>query len=105
MLMPGFRSRAAHHSGAYRLFSRIGAYPPNAGKARLVGLLALLALACATLAACKHAPPEQALRDTIAMMQAAGESGDIDELMHAWLVWKKTGKTSGSGEAKDDVED
>jgi hypothetical protein len=46
-----------------------------------VGLFVLLALACATVAACKHAPPEQALRDTIAKMQAAGESGDIDELM------------------------
>jgi peptide chain release factor 2 len=29
--------------------------------------------------------------------------GDIDELMHAYLVWKKTGKTAG--DAKDDGEE
>ena len=27
--------------------------------------------------------------------------GDLDALMHAWLVWKRTGKTAGDG--KDDV--
>jgi peptide chain release factor 2 len=27
--------------------------------------------------------------------------GDLDSLMHAWLVWKKTGKTAG--DAKDDL--
>jgi peptide chain release factor 2 len=27
--------------------------------------------------------------------------GDMDALMHAWLVWKKTGKTAGDG--KDDL--
>ena len=32
------------------------------------------------LAACNRTPPEQALRETIAAMQAAGERGDIDEL-------------------------
>ena len=47
----------------------------------MVGLLAALLFAFALLAGCKHAPPEQALRDTIAKMQAAGESGDIDALM------------------------
>ena len=31
-------------------------------------------------AACNRTPPEQALRETIAKMQAAGESGDIDTL-------------------------
>jgi hypothetical protein len=46
-----------------------------------VGLLAVLFFCLALLPACKHAPPEQALRDTIAKMQAAGESGDIDALM------------------------
>jgi hypothetical protein len=46
-----------------------------------VGLLAVLFFSLALLPACKHAPPEQALRDTIAKMQAAGESGDIDALM------------------------
>ena len=28
--------------------------------------------------------------------------GDLEDLMHAYLVWKKTGKTAG--DAKDDVE-
>ena len=32
------------------------------------------------LAACSREPPEQALRDTIASMQAAGEGGDVDAL-------------------------
>jgi len=40
-----------------------------------------LLLACALLLpACKHTPPEQALRETIAAMQAAGEAHDIDAL-------------------------
>jgi len=46
-----------------------------------VGLLAVLFFSLALPPACKHTPPEQALRDTIAKMQAAGESGDIDALM------------------------
>jgi len=79
--MPGSSSPAAHHSGAYRLSSGIGAYPPKAGKAPLVGLLAALLLVLAMVAGCKHTRPEQALRDTIAKMQEAGESGDIDALM------------------------
>jgi len=74
-------SPAAHHSDAYRPFSRIGAYPPYAGKARAVELLAVLFFAMALLPACKRTPPEQALRQTIAKMQSAGESGDIDALM------------------------
>ena len=42
----------------------------------------MLALALfSLLPGCKHAPPEQALRDTISKMQAAGESGDIDALL------------------------
>jgi len=32
------------------------------------------------LAACRHEPPEQALRDTISRMQQAGEKGDVDAL-------------------------
>lgn len=32
------------------------------------------------LAACHRTPPEQALRDTIAKMQAAGEARDVDAL-------------------------
>jgi peptide chain release factor 2 len=27
--------------------------------------------------------------------------GDLEELIHAWLVWRKTGKTAG--DAKDDL--
>jgi len=30
--------------------------------------------------------------------------GDLDGLMHAWLVWKKTGKTAGDA-TKDDGDD
>ena len=33
------------------------------------------------LGGCHRTPPEQALRDTIARMQSAGETGDIDALM------------------------
>jgi peptide chain release factor 2 len=29
--------------------------------------------------------------------------GDIDALQHAWLVWRRTGKTAGSADAKDDL--
>lgn len=32
------------------------------------------------LAGCHRTPPEQALRDTIAKMQSAGETGDVDAL-------------------------
>jgi len=32
------------------------------------------------LSDCKHTPPEQALRETIAKMQAAGEARDMDAL-------------------------
>ena len=41
---------------------------------------AALLLAAALLPACKHTPPEQALRETIAKMQAAGEARDMDAL-------------------------
>jgi ketosteroid isomerase-like protein len=41
----------------------------------------LLVAALLALAGCsKHTPPEQALRDTIAKMQAAGEARDVDAL-------------------------
>jgi hypothetical protein len=82
MLMPGFRSPAApQHSGAYRLVLWIGAYAPIAGKARAAALATTLGWAFSLgLAGCKHTPPEQALRDTIAEMQAAGEKGDVDAL-------------------------
>jgi len=79
--MLGFRSLAAHHSGAYRPFARISAYARGGGKARAAALATAFALALAlVLPACKHAPPEQALRETIAKMQAAGEKGDVDTL-------------------------
>jgi hypothetical protein len=78
MLMPGFPSPAARHSGAYRLPASIGAYAPLLGKIALragcAGLLLVLA------GACSRTPPEQALRETIAGMQAAGEAGDVDAL-------------------------
>ena len=73
MLMPGFPSPAAHHSGAYRPFGTIGAYALNAGKLAALLLFFLLA-------GCHRTPPEQALRDTIAKMQSAGETGDLDAL-------------------------
>jgi hypothetical protein len=63
----------------------IGAYAPewrNApGRRRL---LVRLAAACVVVAAlvsgCSRTPPEQALRDTIATMQAAAEARDADAL-------------------------
>jgi hypothetical protein len=46
------------------------------------GAFALLALAlCMLLAACRHAPPEEALRATIAKMQADGEQHRVGEVM------------------------
>ena len=81
MLMPGFPSPAAHHSGAYRLFASIGAYAQNAGKPRAAAVRALLLAALLAIAAgCQTTPPVQALRETIASMQAAGEARDIDAL-------------------------
>ncbi len=29
--------------------------------------------------------------------------GDLDALQHAWLVWRRTGKTAGAGDSKDDL--
>lgn len=43
-------------------------------------LLAWLLVATAGLAACRHAPPEQALRSTIAGMQVAAQAKDTDAL-------------------------
>lgn len=42
--------------------------------------MALLALCALVLAGCSRPPPEQALRDTIAAMQAATEARDADAL-------------------------
>jgi peptide chain release factor 2 len=30
--------------------------------------------------------------------------GDLDDMIHAYLVWRKTGKIAGSGSDKDDLE-
>ena len=61
----------------------IGAQAPNAGKPLVLGwnaLRALLLLGCCVLCACRPEPPEQALRNTIAAMQAAAETQDADAL-------------------------
>jgi ketosteroid isomerase-like protein len=89
MLMPGFRPPAARHSDANGPSASIGAYARKAGKAPrarfsaaawpLVAATLLLA-ATVMLAACRHTPPEQALRETISTMQAAGEARDMDAL-------------------------
>ena len=31
--------------------------------------------------------------------------GDIDAMQHAWLVWRRTGKTAGAADVKDDLPD
>ncbi len=63
----------------------IGAYPPGPGKApgvRKRGVSALLLAALLALfAGCSREPPEQALRATIAAMQAAAEARDSDALV------------------------
>src|SRR5688572_29200772 len=62
----------------------IGAYAPEAGKPRGPRLrtawAGALLLAVVALAGCKREAPEQALRDTIAAMQAAAEARDTDAL-------------------------
>jgi len=61
----------------------IGAQAPNAGKPLASGrnaLRALFLLGCCMLCACSREPPEQALRNTIAGMQASAEAQDADAL-------------------------
>lgn len=62
----------------------IGAYAPKAGKPKPRGFravsLRLLLLLSLLLAGCSSTPPEQALRDTLAQMQVAAESRDVDTL-------------------------
>ena len=78
MLIRYFRRPNAHHSGAYR---SIGAHAPEGGKRGAAALLAAFLLGLLLLLpACKHTPPEQALRETIAKMQEAGEKGDVKAL-------------------------
>lgn len=63
----------------------IGAYPPGPGKARGVWKRGVFTLLLAGLlglvAGCSREPPEQALRDTIAGMQAAAEARDSSALV------------------------
>ena len=63
----------------------IGAYRPEAGKARGVWFRTVFtALVLATLGlatGCSRTPPEQALRETIAAMEAAAEARDSSALV------------------------
>jgi hypothetical protein len=82
MLIPGVpSSRVPRHSLPYPRLDPIGAHAPNARKPKAAGLRTLLFLGLlALVAACSKTPPEQALRETIAKMQAAGEARDIEAL-------------------------
>jgi hypothetical protein len=62
-------------------FVRIGAQAPWAGKLRSTAIFASLAALALLLSGCRHTPPEQALRDTIAAMQKAGEEHRVSDLM------------------------
>lgn len=62
----------------------IGAQAPIAGKLRaheFRTLCAIVSVGLCGLVACRHAPPEQALRNTIAEMQKAAQAHDIDALL------------------------
>src|SRR5688572_16037789 len=82
------RARTLHRrSVPDRRFRSIGAYAPEAGKARagsvprrVAALLMPLALVSLLLAGCARTPPEDALRATIGSMQAAAEARDADAL-------------------------
>ena len=78
----GWRECAADSS-----IRSIGAYPPGPGKAPRVrnrGVFTLLLPILLLLATgCSRAPTEQALRDTVAAMQAAAEARDSDALVES----------------------
>ena len=83
--MVDLRSRASRGGdGPDRRIHSIGAYAPGAGKALRRGvctaafaLAAWFVLACA---GCSRTPPEEALRASIAEMEAAAEARDADAL-------------------------
>jgi hypothetical protein len=60
---------------------RIGAQPPGAGKPNAATLLWAALLVLLACSGCHRTPPEQALRDTIAAMQKAGEEHRVSDLM------------------------
>jgi hypothetical protein len=88
MVMLVFPSRKLQRNRSFvvpeLLPAPIGAQAPNAGKPRQLGLrgllCVLLAITLPGLAGCRREPPEQALRHTIATMQAAAEAHDTDAL-------------------------
>ena len=81
------QSRLRARAGDWSIHS-IGAYPPGSGKARSVwkrtAFAACLAVLVVLAAGCSREPPEQALRTTIAGMQAAAEARDSDALVESF---------------------
>ena len=81
------QSRLRARAGDSSIHS-IGAYPPGSGKARSVwkraAFTACLVVLAALSAGCSREPPEQALRSTIAGMQAAAEARDSDALVESF---------------------
>jgi hypothetical protein len=91
-LMPGSDCRPQANTLAHAAVASIGAYAPNAGKPR-TGLFfrwirqwpgrfpaCFLLLALTLVAGCSREPPEQALRGTIAGMQAAAETREVSAM-------------------------
>jgi hypothetical protein len=61
-------------------FAPIGAQAPWPRKPRAAAFATLALLLATAFTGCRHAPPEQALRDAIAAMEASAEKGDADAL-------------------------